>query len=86
MRQEVAGGADLHAPRRLRPRARRAEQRCRQDRQSGADLLRFADLQEDAPLLSAARALAPRLLAEFPEIAQAQVQRWLGGKAELLKA
>jgi len=55
-------------------------------RQSGAELLRFADLQEDAPLLVAARALAPRLLAERPELAQAQVQRWLGSKAELLKA
>jgi len=55
-------------------------------RQSGADLLRFADLQEDAPLLVAARALAPRLLAEHPAAAQAQVQRWLGAKAELMKA
>ncbi len=55
-------------------------------RQSGADLLRFADLQEDAPLLSAARTLAPRLLAEHPAAAQAWVSRWLGGKAELLKA
>ncbi|WP_374432906.1 ATP-dependent DNA helicase RecG [Inhella sp.] len=55
-------------------------------RQSGADLLRFADLQEDAPLLVAARAVAPRLLAEHPEAAQAQVQRWLGAKAELMKA
>ena len=55
-------------------------------RQSGADLLRFADLQEDAPLLVAARELAPRLLAQSPELAQAQVQRWLGAKAELLKA
>ncbi len=55
-------------------------------RQSGADLLRFADLQEDAPLLVAARAVAPRLLAEHPDAAQAQVQRWLGAKAELMKA
>lgn len=55
-------------------------------RQSGAELLRFADLQEDAPLLSAARALAPRLLDEHPEAARRQVERWLGGKAEFLKA
>jgi ATP-dependent DNA helicase RecG len=55
-------------------------------RQSGADLLRFADLQEDAPLLVAARALAPRLLHEHPAAAHAQVQRWLGSRAELLKA
>jgi ATP-dependent DNA helicase RecG len=55
-------------------------------RQSGAELLRFADLQEDAPLLQAARALAPRLLDEHPEAARRQVGRWLGTKAEFLKA
>ncbi|KQW45560.1 MULTISPECIES: ATP-dependent DNA helicase RecG [unclassified Roseateles] len=55
-------------------------------RQSGAELLRFADLQEDAPLLVAARALAPRLLDEHPEAARRQVARWLGTKAEFLKA
>ncbi|HEY8881606.1 MAG TPA: ATP-dependent DNA helicase RecG [Roseateles sp.] len=55
-------------------------------RQSGAELLRFADLQEDAPLLVAARALAPRLLDEHPEAARRQVTRWLGTKAEFLKA
>jgi len=55
-------------------------------RQSGAELLRFADLQEDAPLLVAARELAPRLLDEHPEAARRQVARWLGTKAEFLKA
>ncbi len=55
-------------------------------RQSGAELLRFADLQEDAPLLVAARTLAPRLLDEHPEAARRQVTRWLGTKAEFLKA
>jgi ATP-dependent DNA helicase RecG len=55
-------------------------------RQSGAELLRFADLQEDAPLLVAARALAPRLLDQHPEAARRQVARWLGTKAEFLKA
>jgi ATP-dependent DNA helicase RecG len=55
-------------------------------RQSGVPLLRFADLEEDAPLLVAARALAPRLLHEHPAAAHAQVQRWLGSRAELLKA
>jgi ATP-dependent DNA helicase RecG len=55
-------------------------------RQSGAELLRFADLQEDAPLLVAARALAPRLLDAHPEAAQRQVLRWLGNKVEFLKA
>ena len=55
-------------------------------RQSGAELLRFADLQEDAPLLGAARRLAPQLLDQHPAAAAAQVDRWLGGKAEYLKA
>jgi len=55
-------------------------------RQSGAELLRFADLQEDAPLLKAARELAPRLLDQHPAAALQQVERWLGGKAEFLKA
>ena len=55
-------------------------------RQSGAELLRFADLQEDAPLLVAARRLAPELLDRHPEVAVAQVRRWLGTKAEFLKA
>ncbi|MCE4540124.1 ATP-dependent DNA helicase RecG [Pelomonas sp. P7] len=55
-------------------------------RQSGAELLRFADLQEDAPLLVAARRLAPELLDRHPAAAAAQVRRWLGTKAEYLKA
>ncbi|MGN6829188.1 ATP-dependent DNA helicase RecG [Paucibacter sp. M5-1] len=55
-------------------------------RQSGAELLRFADLQEDAPLLKAARELAPQLLDRHPEAASRQVERWLGSKAEFLKA
>ena len=55
-------------------------------RQSGDALLRFADLQADSELLQAARALAPRLLQEHPAAATAQVDRWLGGKAEFLKA
>ncbi len=55
-------------------------------RQSGDALLRFADLQADSALLAAARALAPRLLKDHPAAAAAHVERWLGGKAEFLKA
>ena len=55
-------------------------------RQSGDALLRFADLQQDSALLQVARALAPRLLREHPAAAAAHVDRWLGGKAEFLKA
>ncbi len=55
-------------------------------RQSGDALLRFADLEHDSALLQQARALAPRLLREQPQTARAHVARWLGGKAEFLKA
>jgi ATP-dependent DNA helicase RecG len=55
-------------------------------RQSGDALLRFANLEEDAALLEAARALAPRLLREHPAAAAAQVGRWLGGRTEFTKA
>ncbi len=55
-------------------------------RQSGAALLRFADLATDTELLEGARQLAPVMLDQFPELAQKHVQRWLGGKAEYLKA
>ena len=55
-------------------------------RQSGAALLRFADVVEDAGLLAWARALAPVMLDRHPALADKHVQRWLGGKAEFLKA
>jgi ATP-dependent DNA helicase RecG len=55
-------------------------------RQSGDALLRFADLEADGALLQAARELAPRLLRELPQAAAAHVQRWLGARAEFLKA
>ena len=55
-------------------------------RQSGAELLRFADLQQDGLLLQAARRLAPQLLDRHPDAARRHVVRWLGSKAEFLKA
>ena len=55
-------------------------------RQSGAALLRFADLATDIELLAQARELAPVMLDQYPALAQKHVQRWLGGKAEYLKA
>ncbi|TFZ06911.1 ATP-dependent DNA helicase RecG [Ramlibacter henchirensis] len=55
-------------------------------RQSGAPLLRFADLATDTHLLQAARALAPLMLDRFPDDARRHVSRWLGGKSEYLKA
>ncbi len=55
-------------------------------RQSGAPLLRFADLQKDLPLVQQARHAARRLLDQHPRAAAAHVARWLGGKSEYLKA
>ena len=55
-------------------------------RQSGAELLRFADLQEDSVLLQTARKLAPMLLDRHADAARRHVERWLGTKAEFLKA
>ncbi|MEY4756703.1 MAG: ATP-dependent helicase RecG [Pseudomonadota bacterium] len=56
------------------------------ERQSGAALLRFADLDTDVELLEWARSAAPRMLDQYPTLAHKHVQRWLGGKAEFLKA
>ncbi|WP_239467152.1 ATP-dependent DNA helicase RecG [Rhodoferax koreensis] len=55
-------------------------------RQSGAPLLRFADLATDTDLLAWARDIAPAMLARHPRLAELHVARWLGGKAEYLKA
>jgi ATP-dependent DNA helicase RecG len=55
-------------------------------RQSGDELLRFADLNGDTGLLEQTRRIAPRLMAQHPGAARAHVQRWLSTKAEYLKA
>ncbi|WP_284213790.1 ATP-dependent DNA helicase RecG [Comamonas jiangduensis] len=55
-------------------------------RQSGDALLRFADLDKDIALLEWAKALAPHMLQRYPHLAQQHIQRWLGTKAEFLKA
>ena len=55
-------------------------------RQSGDALLRFADLDKDVALLEWAQALAPVMLQRYPHLAQQHIQRWLGVKAEFLKA
>ena len=55
-------------------------------RQSGAPLLRFADLATDAELLTWARTLAPVMLDKYPDLTHRHILRWLGGKAEFLKA
>jgi ATP-dependent DNA helicase RecG len=55
-------------------------------RQSGAPLLRFANLEEDGALLQQARRAAQLMLQQHPRAAESHVLRWLGGRAEYLKA
>ena len=55
-------------------------------RQSGAPLLRFADLAEDAALLRQARQTAPALLKDHPAAAEGHVRRWLGERTDYLSA
>ena len=55
-------------------------------RQSGAPMLRFADLATDVELLEWARQLAPVMLDRHPGLAARHVSRWLGTRAEFLKA
>jgi ATP-dependent DNA helicase RecG len=55
-------------------------------RQSGVPMLRFADLEHDSLLLEWARRLAPRMGAEYPNLVQQHLHRWLGGKSDYLKA
>jgi ATP-dependent DNA helicase RecG len=55
-------------------------------RQSGDAMLRFADLAQDQALLDWARAEAPKMLDLHPQLAQKHIERWLGSKAEFLKA
>ena len=55
-------------------------------RQSGAPLLRFADLERDADLLEAARRVADDLLASHSHAAAKHLDRWLGTRQFYLKA
>ena len=55
------------------------------ERQSGAPLLRFADLEKDEAIIAAAREAAGLMLATFPREARAHVQRWLGSRQEFAR-
>jgi ATP-dependent DNA helicase RecG len=54
-------------------------------RQSGVPMLRFADPELDVELLEAARSAADTLLRDAPSAASRHVERWLGGREELLR-
>ncbi|MBI5919650.1 MAG: ATP-dependent DNA helicase RecG [Nitrosomonadales bacterium] len=53
-------------------------------RQSGVPMLRFADVEKDAELLETARALADELLRDYPDAAQAHLQRWMADRHDYL--
>jgi ATP-dependent DNA helicase RecG len=55
-------------------------------RQSGAPLLRYADLESDADLIELARGAAETLLRDDPALAMALMERWQGGREGLLRA
>ncbi|MEY3873200.1 MAG: hypothetical protein RLZZ296_2195, partial [Pseudomonadota bacterium] len=55
-------------------------------RQSGAALLRFADLETDTDLLEWARQLAPMMLDHYPALAEKHITRWMGGMTDYMKA
>jgi ATP-dependent DNA helicase RecG len=55
-------------------------------KQSGDTMLRFVDLQRDAWLIDLAQQAAERLLANHPAVVEQQLERWLGSRADFLKA
>ncbi|MGO1768021.1 MAG: ATP-dependent DNA helicase RecG, partial [Advenella sp.] len=54
-------------------------------RQSGMALLRFADIELDAPIAEQARDTAVLMQAQYPEAAAAHLQRWARQRADLLR-
>ena len=55
-------------------------------KQSGDAMLRFVDLQRDAWLIELAQQAADRLLVEHADLVERHLERWLGSRAEFLKA
>ncbi|WP_323121844.1 ATP-dependent DNA helicase RecG [Burkholderia alba] len=55
-------------------------------RQSGAAMLRFADLEQDGWLIEPAREAAARLIAAHPQVVTQHLARWLGAREQYLKA
>ena len=54
-------------------------------RQSGAPLLRFADIERDVDLLESARDAAVWMLKHASQHAETHLARWLGSRQHYLK-
>lgn len=55
-------------------------------RQSGDGMLRFVDLQNEHDLIEKTKELAIQLMNNYPDISQKHLERWLGHRADFLKA
>ncbi|NGR06611.1 ATP-dependent DNA helicase RecG [bacterium SGD-2] len=55
-------------------------------RQSGQELLRYADLQADAGIVEQARQAAIELMERYPEHVQRHLARWARGRQDLLRS
>ena len=55
-------------------------------KQSGDAMLRFVDLQRDVWLIELAKKAAELLLVEHADLIERHLDRWLGSRAEFLKA
>ncbi len=55
-------------------------------RQSGQELLRYADLESDGGLVEQARQAAAELLESHPEHVRKHLQRWMRGRQDLLRS
>lgn len=55
-------------------------------RQSGQELLRYADLQSDSAIVEQAREAASLLMRDHPEHVRAHLQRWMRGRQDLLRS
>ena len=55
-------------------------------RQSGTELLRFADLEHDVAIVERARDVAAHLRQHHPDVVRAHLQRWARGREDFLKA
>ncbi|MDY3331990.1 MAG: ATP-dependent DNA helicase RecG [Pelistega sp.] len=55
-------------------------------RQSGEQMLRFADIELDSETVEMAREAAAIMLSEYPQAAQEHMQRWMKGREDYLRS